>query len=131
MQSTVLVVNDDHELSSLLEQVLRADPRLIVVGKARTPIAAQALSWEMAPDAIIVEQHDVGITWWDELARLRRYCADSCLVLLTDRDRDELPTVVKLVDHVLPRTTPWRDLADLVVPPVCEDEVDEPLPIAQ
>jgi len=63
MRSTVLVVNDDHHLSSLLEQLLAGYPRLVLVGKARTPIAAEALAWETMPDAIVVEQHGSGIGW--------------------------------------------------------------------
>jgi chemotaxis response regulator CheB len=130
MRSTVLVVNDDHHLSSLLEQLLAGDPRLLVVGKARTPISAQALSWELLPDAIVVEQHDDGIAWWDELLALRRYCPDTCLVLLTDVPARRMPETAGVADHVLSRTSSWATLADLLAPPVCEDEA-EPLPIAQ
>jgi DNA-binding NarL/FixJ family response regulator len=131
MPATVLVVNDDNHLSSLLEQLLAGDPRLVVVGKARTPIAAQALAWEAMPDAVVVEQHGSGIPWWDELVSLRRYCPDGCLVLLTDLSGDELPTQAKVADHVLPRTSSWAKLADLLAPPTCDEEAAEPLPLAQ
>lgn len=131
MPSTVLVVNDDHHLSSLLEQLLAGDPRLLVVGKARTPVAAQALAWEAMPDAIVVEQHGSGIGWWDELASLRRYCPGACLVLLTDVAERKLPTQAAVADHLLPRSSSWSALADLLAPPTCEEDAAEPLPMAQ
>src|SRR3954462_11783947 len=52
MPATVLVVNHDHNLSSLLEQMLAGGPRLVLVGKGRTPIAAHAVAWEAMPDAV-------------------------------------------------------------------------------
>src|SRR6195952_5870399 len=107
MPSTVLVVDDADHLTTPLEQLLAGDPRLVVVGKARTPIAAAALAWEALPDAIVVEQHDEGIAWWEELASLRRYCPDSCLVLLTDVPSRRLPESTALADHVLPRSSSW------------------------
>jgi len=131
MPATVLVVNDDHHLSSLLEQMLAGDPRLVVVGKARTPIAAQAVAWEAMPEAVVVEQHCGGIAWWDDLVSLRRYCPDSCLVLLTDLADDDLPPQAKVADHVMPRSSSWAQLADLLAPPTCDEDADEPLPIAQ
>ena len=131
MPSTVLVVNDDHHLSSLLEQLLAGDPRLLLVGKARTPVAAQALAWEAVPDAIVIEQHGGGIEWWDELVALRRYCPAACLVLLADRPAHSLPPEASVADHVLPRSSSWSDLADLLAPPTCEEDADQPLPLAQ
>jgi hypothetical protein len=83
------------------------------------------------PDAIIVEQHVAGIRWWDELASLRRYCPDSCLVLLTDSEPEGLPAQGDVADHVRPRSASWADLADLLAPPVCKEEAAEPLPLAQ
>jgi len=127
----VVVVNDDHQLSSLLEQALLGDPRLEVVGKARTPLGAVALAWELVPQAIVVEQHDVGIVWWDTVPLLRRYCPQACLAVLTDLADDQLPPEASLADHVLPRHIGWQRLADLLAPPVCADEADEPLRQAQ
>ena len=132
MPSTVLVVNDDHHLSSLLEQLLAGDPRLVVVGKARTPIAAAALAWEALPDAIVVEQHD-------ERHRLVGRAGVAAPLLPRQlpgpahRHLVATPAGVarQLADHVLPRSSSWADLADLLAPPVCEDYADEPLPVAQ
>ena len=45
--------------------------------------------------------------------------------------RHEQPEAVAVVDHMLARTSPWQHLLDLLAPPVCEDEADEQLPIAQ
>jgi DNA-binding NarL/FixJ family response regulator len=129
--TTVVVVNDDQHLSSLLEQLMASDPRLLVVAKARTEVAASALCWEAMPQAIVVEQHAGGIQWWGLLCDLRRYCPDTCLVLLTDLPTHDLPEAVAVVDHVLARTSPWQHLLDLLAPPVCEDEAYDQLPIAQ
>ena len=131
MPTTVVVVNDDQHLSSLLEQLLASDPRLLVVAKARTEVAAAAMTWESMPEAIVIEQHAGGVQWWSMLPEMRRYCPDTCLVMLTDLPTHKLPETVAVVDHVLPRTSPWQDLLNLLAPPVCEDEAYEPLPIAQ
>jgi hypothetical protein len=129
--TNVLVVQDDQHLSSLLERLLASDPRLLVAARARTEIAAAALCWEVVPEAIVVEQHGGGVQWWDLLPELRRYCPDTCLVLLTDVCGDDLPTTAKVADHVLPRHSPWDALLQLLAPPVCEDEAYDPLPLAQ
>jgi DNA-binding NarL/FixJ family response regulator len=129
--TSVMVVNDEQHLSSLLEQLMASDPRLTVLAKARTAVAASALCWETRPDAIVIEQHAGGLQWWNLLPSLRRYCPDACLVLLTDLPPQELPETVAAVDHVLARTSPWQQLLDLLAPPVCEDEAYEPLPLAQ
>lgn len=130
MPSTVVVVNDDLHLASLLERVLVSDPRLVVTARARTPISALALAWESPPDALVVEQHRAGIQWWGILSDLRPYCPHACIVVLTDLDEDERPAAANLADHVLPRHWSWHLLADLLSPPVCEDQAD-PLPVAR
>jgi DNA-binding NarL/FixJ family response regulator len=129
--TTVVVVNDDQHLSSLLEQLMAGDPRLHVVAKARTEVAASAMCWEALPEAIVVEQHAGGVQWWSLLPELRRFCPDTCMVLLTDLPTHQLPESVAVVDHILGRTAPWHELLDLLAPPVCEDEAYEQLPIAQ
>ena len=123
----MVVVNDDQHLSSLLEQLMAGDPRLQVVAKARTEVAATAMCWEAMPEAVVIEQHFGGVQWWGVLPELRRFCPDACLVLLTDLARHQLPESVAVVDHILQRSAPWQDLLDLLAPPVCEDEAYQKL----
>jgi hypothetical protein len=89
------------------------------------------MCWEALPEAIVVEQHAGGVQWWSVLSDLRRFCPDSCIVLVTDLPKQQLPESVAVVDHILTRTTPWQDLLDLLAPPVCQDEAYEPLQLAQ
>ena len=82
---SVLIINDDEDLSSLLEAIVESRPGYHVVGVYDDPSDGESAAAMLRPAISVVGSHRETFQPIDVIARLRAAADDdSCIVLLSD-----------------------------------------------
>ena len=81
---SVLIINDDEDLTSLLEAIVESRPGYHVVGVFDDPSDGEAAAIRLRPTISVVGSHRETFQPIDAIARMRRDAEDRCIVLLAD-----------------------------------------------
>ena len=113
---SVLIIDDDEDVSALLEALVSARATYEVVGSVTTPLGAETALTFWSPDVVVVGSHRNGFDAVDVVAQARRLARASCIVLLAD-----LPDPITLLDAlasgastVLGSAAGWSELMPAV-----------------
>ena len=79
----VLVVDDDPDVHSLLELMIRLDDRFELVNSAHNGMAALAAAGRHVPDAVILDLSMPDLDGWAALPILREILPDSGIVVFS------------------------------------------------
>ena len=81
---SVLIIDDDEDVSALLEALVSTSDRYGVAAVTSDPVAALDGLEGLAPDVAVVGSHRDTFEAVDVVAELRRRSAGLCIVLLAD-----------------------------------------------
>ena len=81
---SVLIINDDEDLSSLLEAIVESRPGYHVVGVYDDPSDGESAAAMLRPAISVVGSHRETFQPIDVIARMRVAADDGCIVLLAD-----------------------------------------------
>ena len=90
---SVLIVDDDEDVTALLEALVGSRPGYRVVGSHADPVAGEVAAVAERPQIAIVGSHRESFQAIDLIARVRAEVDDICIVLLAD-----LPDPITLLD---------------------------------
>ena len=109
---SVLIIDDDEDVSALLEALVGSRAGYHVVGTYADPVAGEAALSALRPDIAVVGSHRETFQPIDLIARVRDAGADGCIVLLADL-ADPLTLLDALAcgtDTVLSSASGWSEL---------------------
>jgi DNA-binding NarL/FixJ family response regulator len=81
---SVLIIDDDEDVSALLEALVATSERYAVAGVTGDPDEGMSMAVAGRPDVAVVGSHRETFAAVDLVARLRDASADLCIVLLAD-----------------------------------------------
>jgi DNA-binding NarL/FixJ family response regulator len=81
---SVLIIDDDEDVSALLEALVEASDRYRSVAVTDDPEAADAITIAFEPDIAVIGSHRETFSPVHLVGRLRDRSADLCIVLLAD-----------------------------------------------
>ena len=81
---SVLIIDDDEDVSALLEALVATSDRYQVAGVTGDPADGLGTLAVMAPDIAVVGSHRASFAAVDVVARLRAASSTLCIVLLAD-----------------------------------------------
>jgi DNA-binding NarL/FixJ family response regulator len=122
---SVLIVDDDEDVTALLDALVGTRPGYRVIGSHADPDAGEAAAVELQPEVVVVGAHRETFPPIDLIDRIHRAVPDACVVLLAD-----LPDPITLLDAlacgastVLSSSAGWSELM-----PALDLLVDTPPP---
>jgi DNA-binding NarL/FixJ family response regulator len=81
---SVLILDDDEDVSALLEALVDASDRYRTVAVTRDAHAGELAASAFVPDIAVVGSHRETFSAVDVVARVREAAPDTCIVLLAD-----------------------------------------------
>lgn len=124
---SVLIVDDDEDVTALLEALVGTRPGYRVVGAFADPAEGEAAALALRPDIAIVGSHRESIEAIDLVGRIRTAVEGCCIVLLADLadPLTLLDALARGASTVLSSGAGWAELMpalDLLLDP--RDRVD-------
>ena len=109
---SVLIIDDDEDVSALLEALVATRPGYRVVGVHRGPADGEAAATALRPDIAVIGSHRETFDAVELVTRVHAAADDVCVVLLAD-----LPDPITLLDAlargvstVLSSSAGWAEL---------------------
>ena len=109
---SVLIIDDDEDVTALLEALVETRPEYGVVGVHADPRAGEVAAAGLRPDVVIVGSHRESFQPIDVITRLHGVLDEVCIVLLADLADPStlLDALARGASTVLSSASGWSEL---------------------